>query len=359
MHDIFDTNNSFKKITGMKKYIIVIFILLSIPFEINAFSPPMLTGVQVKMDKEYLIISYNIDNFQDGVDIGINIFERSSKKLFTIKNDTMKGSFGIISPEEDYKIFIDLAFLPDDFNLEQYVCFPKLTFEGRIYYEMLKIPKGKHPAVIEDDLIEFERTGVFYISKFEVSNEQFAAFINDDGYEIKEYWLVKEGVMENQEVGWNFQGRFKMSAPFGWNLDEMHYWKSASSNFIYGPVTTLRWFEANAFCNWMSGTLPELYQMEVCFAKSSVENDSLCNPVCNEISDNGEYLIHYIQSNVAEWLLASPDSRMSVCGPGCREMYYLKNDNNNFSDYPITGMSCPLFCNENLGFRLVILPLNN
>jgi len=121
----------------------------------------MLTDVQVKMDKEYLIISYNIDNFQDGVNIGINIFEKISKKLFTIKNDTMKGSFGIISPEEDHKIFIDLAFLPDDFNLEQYVCFPKLTFEGRIYYEMLKIPKGKHLAVIEDDLIEFERTGNF------------------------------------------------------------------------------------------------------------------------------------------------------------------------------------------------------
>jgi len=341
----------------MKTNIILILIILSIPVTINAFSPPLLTDVQVKMDQEYLIVSYNIDNFQDGINIEINIFRKISKKLLSIKNDKMKGNIGIISPKEDYKISIDLKSLPDDFNLEHYICFPKLTFKGRIYYEMLKIPKGKHPAVIEEDLIEFERTNGFYISKFEVSNEQFAAFIRNDGYETYDYWKIKEGLMNNTEVGWFFQGKYFLSSPRKWNLNIDEFWEPAPSNFIYGPVTMISWFEANAFCNWMGGTLPELSQMEVCFAKNSVENDSVYNPVCNEISSNGEYLLHCVQSNVAEWLSASPDSRVSLCGPGCREMFYLKNDNNNFSDYPLIGLSCPLLCNENLGFRLEIVPL--
>ena len=338
----------------MKKYVILIFILLSIPVTINAFSPPLLTDVQVKMDKEHLIVTYNIDNFQDGINIGINIFRKISQKLLSIKNDKMKGNSGIISQKEDYKITIDLKSLPDDFNLEHYVCFPKLTFKGRIYYEMLKIPKGEHPAVIEEDLIEFKRTSGFYISKFEVSNEQFAAFINNDGYEIKEYWLVKEGVMENQEVRWNFQGRFKMSAPFEWNLDEVPYCNSASSNFIYGPVTTLRWFEANAFCNWMGCSLPDLTEISICFSFDSVENDTVYNPVCLEINDEGQFPLHFIKSNVSEWLIVSVESNAPPCGPGCREMFYLKNNALMYDEDPVKGISCPLYRNEMLGFRYKI-----
>jgi len=165
--------------------------------------------------------------------------------------------------------------------------------------------------------------------------------------------------MNNTEVGWFFQGKYFLSSPREWNLNIEEFWEPAPSNFIFGPVTMMSWFEANAFCHWMGGSLPELAQMEICFAKNSVENDSLYNPVCNDISENGEYLIHFIQGNVAEWIISPPDSRASVCGPGCKEMFYLKNDNNNFSEYPVIGLSCPLFCNENLGLRLVIIPDKN
>ena len=340
----------------MRNYIIVIFILLSIAPEINAFSPPILTDVHVEMDQERLGISYKIDNFQDGINVQITIFQKYSKRLVSIENNALGGSWGIIPEEENYKIYIDLSSLPDDFDLVQYICFPQLTFEGRIYYEMLKIPKGKHPAVIEEAIIGFDRSGKFFISKYEVSNEQFAAFIKNDGYESYDYWNVRKGLMRNTEVGWFFQGKYCYSSPRMWDLTLEEYWENAPSNFIFGPVTMMSWFEANAFCHWMGGSLPELQQMQICFAIESYEDTLSCNPVCSTISGNGEYQLHYIESNVGEWIIAPPDSRISECGPGCKEMSYLLNDNNNFTNYPVVGMSCPLFCNENLGFRLVIIP---
>lgn len=102
--DIFDTNNSLKKLMGMKTNIVLILIILSIPVTINAFSPSLLTDVQVKMDQEYLIVSYNIDNFQDGINIEINIFQKISKKIISIKNDKMRGNIGIISQKEDLSL---------------------------------------------------------------------------------------------------------------------------------------------------------------------------------------------------------------------------------------------------------------
>ena len=333
----------------------MIFILLSMVAEINAFSPPLLIDVHVEIDQERLIISYKIDHFQEGINVEINIFQKYSKQMIPIEKNALNGSYGIISNKEDYMVYIDLSSLPDNFSLEHYICFPKLTFEGRIFYEMLHVTKGKHPAVVEEGVIGFERIGEFFISKFEVSNEQFAAFIQNDGYESYDYWKVKEGLMGNTEVGWFFQGKYFLNSPREWDLDIDEFWETAPSNFIYGPVTMMSWFEANACCHWMGGSLPELSQMQICFAKKSVENNSCFNPVSYEISESGGSLLHFIRSNVAEWIVSPSDSRASVCGPGCKEMFYLKNDNNNLSDYPVLGLSCPLFCNQNLGFRLVIV----
>ncbi len=334
----------------------MIFILLSMVAEINAFSPPLLIDVHVEIDQERLIISYKIDHFQEGINVEINIFQKYSKQMIPIENNALNGSYGFISHEEDYKIYIDLSSLPDDFSLEHYICFPKLTFEGRIYYEMIKFKKGKHPAVIQEGVKGQKNTVEFYISKFEVSNQQFAEFINNDGYESYDCWNVRKGLMRNTEVGWFFQGKYCYSSPRMWDLTLGEYWENAPSNFKFGPVTMMSWFEANACCHWMGGSLPELSQIQICFAQDSYENSQAHNPVCCDISESGGYKLHFIESNVGEWIIAPPDSRTSECGPGCKEMFYLLNDNNNFSDYPVIGMSCPLFCNENLGFRLVIVP---
>ena len=232
LDNIFDNDRIITWLTGMRKYFITIFILVSMVAEINAFSPPLLIDVHVEMDQERFSISYKIDHFQEGINVEINIFQKYSKQLIPIEKNALNGSYGIISNKEDYMVYIDLSFLPDNFSLEHYICFPKLTFEGRIFYEMLHVTKGKHPAVVEEGVIGFERIGEFFISKFEVSNEQFAAFIQNDGYESYDYWKVKEGLMGNTEVGWFFQGKYFLNSPREWDLDIDEFWETAPSNFI-------------------------------------------------------------------------------------------------------------------------------
>ncbi|MBC8527419.1 MAG: SUMF1/EgtB/PvdO family nonheme iron enzyme [Candidatus Cloacimonetes bacterium] len=335
---------------------IFVFLSLLLAFgNLFSFQPPILLNVNEHLSDSSLVIKYKIENFQNGVEAKINILQKNTKEIPALNEQKIIGDYGKIEEKENYQFEILINLLPDNFNFQEYTAFPKIIFQDRIYYEMEKIEKGKYSFYQDDEKKVFEAAKDFYISKFEVSNEQFVAFINTDGYEIKEYWLVKKGVMANPEVGWNFQGIFNMSAPMDWNLNDSPYWKSAPSNFVYGPVTNLRWFEANAFCNWMGSSLPDLNDISICFSFDSVENDSTYNPACLDIDKNGEFPLHFIRSNVSEWLILSVDSNAPPCGPGCREMFYLMNNSNTPYEFPDKGVSCPLYRNVILGFRYKIL----
>jgi len=338
----------------MKNHFIIFGLILFSFTSLFSFQAPILLDVKGYISDSLFTAEYRIENFQEGVEARVNIYQKDNLNIIRLNEQKIIGDYGKLEKKEKYKFAIPLKLLPADFNLKNYTAFPKITFQNRIYYEMKKIKKGCYSFYQDKEKIASETTDGFYISKFEVSNEQFAAFINDDGYEMKKYWLIKKGVMQNQEVGWNFQGKFRMSAPLDWNLNETPYWKSAASNFIYGPVTSIRWFEANAFCNWMGYSLPSLNDISICFSFNSVENDSLFNPICSEIDKNGQFPLHFIKSNVSEWLILSIDSNIPPCGPGCREMFYLKNNSQMHYDFPVKGISCPLYNNEILGFRYKI-----
>lgn len=338
----------------MKNYFIIFGLILFSFTKLFAFQPPVLLDVKEYISDSLFIAEYRIENFQEGIEAKINIYKKDNLNIIRLDEQKIIGDYGNLERKEKYRFAIPLNLLPLDFNFKDYAAFPKIVFQNRIYYEMDKIEKGCYSFHQDEGQTASRTTEGFYISKFEVSNEQFAAFINADGYEIKEYWLVKKGVMHNQEVGWNFQGKFRMSAPRDWNLNETPYWKTAASNFVYGPVTSVRWFEANAFCNWMGCSLPTLNDISICFSFNSVENDSLFNPVCSKINSKGQFPLHFIKSNVSEWLLSGIDSNIPPCGPGCHEMFYLKNNSQMHYDFPLKGISCPLYNNEILGFRYKI-----
>lgn len=338
----------------MKNHFIIFGLILFSFTKLFSFQSPVLLDVKEYISDSLFAAEYRIENFQEGVETRINIYKKDNLNIIRLNEQKIIGDYGELEKKGKYKFAIPLKLLPAGFNFKDYTAFPKIVFQNRIYYEMKKIKKGGYSFHQDKEKIASETTNGFYISKFEVSNEQFAAFINDDGYEIKEYWLVKEGIMENREVGWNFQGRFRISAPLDWDLNEIPYWKSAASYFIYGPVTSIRWFEANAFCNWMGCSLPGLSDISICFSFNSIENDSLFNPVCSEIDEKGQFPLHFIKSNVSEWLILSIDSNIPPCGPGCREMFYLKNNSQMHYGFPVKGISCPLYNNEILGFRYKI-----
>ncbi len=98
---------------------------------------------------------------------------------------------------------------------------------------------SKDVPVYNDELPQHEvcfENG-FWMDQYEITNEAFRAFIDDDGYKTKDYW-TKEG--------WSWVKNNGISQPRdteGFTDDKL-------------PRTGITWYEAQAYATWRGGRLP-------------------------------------------------------------------------------------------------------
>jgi formylglycine-generating enzyme required for sulfatase activity len=85
----------------------------------------------------------------------------------------------------------------------------------------------------------------YYIGADEVTNAEYARFIDDEGYEDRAYWTAG--------------GFGSFAVPRYWN-DPAHRGGGIPGNEQF-PVCGVNWFEANAFCAWLSAKTGETYRL--------------------------------------------------------------------------------------------------
>jgi formylglycine-generating enzyme required for sulfatase activity len=91
----------------------------------------------------------------------------------------------------------------------------------------------------------------FNISKYPITNAQFAEFITAGGYENPMWWT--ELGWKTRLEGWaTIAGDWK---PTGKAWTEPLYWNDSKFNGEEQPVVGVSWFEALAYCQWLSGIL--------------------------------------------------------------------------------------------------------
>jgi formylglycine-generating enzyme required for sulfatase activity len=99
-------------------------------------------------------------------------------------------------------------------------------------FEWVEIPAGR--VEIEGGYGMFD-VPAFMIAKYPITNAQYAKFIEAGGYRQKKWWTA---------AGWEAREGEKWTEP--------RYWKDEKWNGADYPVVGVSWYEAVAFCRWLS-----------------------------------------------------------------------------------------------------------
>jgi len=92
----------------------------------------------------------------------------------------------------------------------------------------------------------------YFIDRYEVSNEQYKAFVTAGGYGRPEYWPVALGAPPARR----FTDRTGMPGPRAWAGAD---YPPALGRY---PVTNVSWYEAAAYCAFLGKSLPTAFQWE-------------------------------------------------------------------------------------------------
>jgi ergothioneine biosynthesis protein EgtB len=97
----------------------------------------------------------------------------------------------------------------------------------------------------------------FSLASRPITNGEYVAFIEDNGYARSEFWL---------SLGWMTVNEQRWQAPFYWEKRDGTWWNFTLSGFRpvdeAEPVTHISYFEADAFANWSGARLPTEFEWE-------------------------------------------------------------------------------------------------
>lgn len=214
----------------------------------------------------------------------------------------------------------------------------------------------------------------YKISKYPVTNAQYAKFVGANCYHDSRWWSDAGWIARNK--GWHYRNDWK---PSGTPWTEPLYWQNKQWNGSEYPIVGISWYEAEAFCNWLSSitgesiSLPDNQQWQYAARgkdafKYPWGNKWDCRKCNNSVSPCNSHhtspVMHYEDSgsspfgvidmagNIWEWCLTDSthhsDSKV-VCGGS----WYAANEKLFQSSY--VGWYYAYARSNDYGFRLICL----
>ena len=139
-----------------------------------------------------------------------------------------------------------------------------LGIAGTTPAQMVRVDGGKYRPTIYlfrrpklGGLVKVVDLDAFFIDKFEVTNQQYQAFVDAGGYRQKKYWkqdFTKDGKPLSWEEG--VAGFLDQTDRFGPSTWKLGHFPEGQDNY---PVSGVSWYEAAAYAEFAGKSLPTVY----------------------------------------------------------------------------------------------------